>query len=158
MAQAFTQAVDLARRYCRLIEVASNSDPAWLVQVAETLPRLQAALVSLDEVDAAPGAYPLPDLDACFELYRKLVERLGDRDRYCLEFDQCGEMGAMTGSLAADLSDLYWPLKQGLQLADTLVDGIRPDWPEAFPTHWGRHLIDAHRQLMTLAAQGRLAC
>ena len=155
MAQAFSEVVNLARRYCHLIEVAANCDPGWLVQMAEILPRLQAALVSYDEEVEAPGAYSLPDLDACFELYRQLAERLGDRDHYWLEYDQFGE-GA-TGSLAADLGDIYWQLKQGLLIADTFTDGVRPDWPEAFPTHWGRHLIDAHRQLVALAAQGRLA-
>lgn len=155
MIHPFQELMVLAQRYCRLIEGDCRDDPAWLAQVAEVLPRLHAALVSLGGgTDSATDL--AADLDARFELYMRLRDRLGERDGYWLEFDQVGEPAAMTGSLADDLTDIYCELSQGLTLAETSPELALGGLFGGFQVHWGRHLFDAQRHLAVLAAQGRL--
>jgi hypothetical protein len=146
----------LAQSYCRLIEAARHNEPNWLAQVADLLPRLHAALIALPGDDPAMACGPVPDLDARFELFGCLRDRLGDRDHYWLEFDPIGDGEAMTGSLADDLTDIYYELRQGLSLAESLPLGAGRGWVAGFEAHWGRHLSDAERHLANLAAQGRL--
>jgi hypothetical protein len=148
--------VGLARRYCRLIETSGDADPAWLAEVAALLPRLHAAVVSLDAVDLGEEHHLTPDLDARFELFSHLRDLLGERDGYWLEFDRLGDAEHMTGSLADDLTDIYCELKHGLRLVDSHQRGALRGWREGFEGHWGQHLFDAQRHLSALAAEDRL--
>ncbi len=146
----------LAQSYCRLIEAACQNEPDWLARVADLLPRLHATLLTLRSNDSDMAGGPMPDLDARFELFGCLRDRLGERDHYWLEFDPMGDGEAMTGSLADDLTDIYFELRQGLFLAESLSRGSGRGWLAGFEAHWGRHLADAERHLANLAAQGRL--
>ena len=148
--------IDLARRYCQLIDASSDEDPSWLSEVADLLPRLHAAVVSLESLDLGQGVYLTPDLDARFELFSHLRELLGERDAYWLEFDQVGDAEPMTGSLADDLTDIYCELKHGLRLLEGDLRRALRGWRDGFEGHWGRHLVDAQRHLSALAAQDRL--
>ncbi len=146
----------LAQSYCQLIEGACQNEPDWLAQVADLLPRLHAVLIALRSDGSDLAGRPMPDLDARFELFGCLRDRLGERDHYWLEFDPIGDGEAMTGSLADDLTDIYYELRQGLSLAESLPLGAGSGWLAGFEAHWGRHLSDAERHLANLAAQGRL--
>ena len=146
----------LAQSYCRLIEAACQNEPDWLAQVADLLPHLHTALIALHSQHHDMAGGPMPDLDARFELFGCLRDRLGERDPYWLEFDPIGDGEAMTGSLADDLTDIYFELRQGLFLAESLSRGSGRGWLAGFEAHWGRHLADAERHLANLAAQGRL--
>lgn len=147
----------LARRYCALVEASDNGNDAWLRDIAALLPRLQAAL----ETDRASRSYRPPDrgqdLDARFDLYSRLRQLLADRDPYWLEFDHWQDGAeAMTGSLADDLTDIYFELRQGLQLLDRDPDRALDAWYSGYEGHWARHLIDAERHLAALASADRL--
>ncbi|MEA3275405.1 MAG: DUF5063 domain-containing protein [Pseudomonadota bacterium] len=148
--------VNLAQRYCEVIETCSEERSQWLREIADVLPRLHAAITSLDgrayEEHVPFGA----DLDARFALYGRLRDLLGDRDGYWLEFDRMGDTNAMTGSLADDLTDIYCELKQGLRLVDEHPDRAVQGWLSGFEFHWGRHLTDAERHMATLASLDRL--
>lgn len=146
----------LARSYCWLIEAACQNEPDWLARVADLLPRLHAVLITLHSDDSDMAGGSMPDLDARFELFGCLRDQLGERDHYWLEFDPIGDGEAMTGSLADDLTDIYYELRQGLSLAESLPLGAGRGWLAGFEAHWGRHLSDAERHLANLAAQGRL--
>jgi hypothetical protein len=149
--------VDLARRYCVLIESSTANDPAWLMEVAALLPRLHAAIASLHgSVSTKEGEELTPDLDARFELFSHLRGLLGERDGYWLEFDRADDCHAMTGSLADDLTDIYCELKHGLRVIDRYPERALGSWLSGFDCHWGRHLADAERHLANLASQGRL--
>jgi hypothetical protein len=157
MSPGVVEMIDLAQRYCDLIESSGEDNPAWLPQVADLLPRLHAAITSLQN-DVFRGAADLtPDLDARFELYTHLRGLLGERDGYWLEFDRVDDHHAMTGSLADDLTDIYCELKHGLKSVDTDPDRAVRGWLNGFELHWGQHLTDAQRHLSLLAAQDRLA-
>jgi hypothetical protein len=149
--------IRLARRYCELIEASGTDWPSWLENVAELLPRLHAAVNSLDGREYEGDVIMKPDLDARFELYTQLVEILGDRDSYWLEFDRVGDCLTMTGSLADDLTDIYCELKHGLRTAAEDPDRSVQAWRSGFVSHWGQHLADAQRHLAALASAGRLA-
>jgi len=156
MSRVIPEMVDLAQKYCELIEASGPQVGSWLRDVAEILPRLQAAVMSLDGHEPAGGVTLIPDLDIRFELYGCLRDLLGERDGYWLEFDRVGDSHAMTGSLADDLTDIYCELKHGLRSMDTGRDRAVQGWHTGFAHHWGRHLADAHRHLSSLAAQGLL--
>lgn len=97
--------IDLAQRYCELIEAANAEDMSWLKEIATLFPKLHAAVDAFDYCPYSRGPTLTPDLDVCFELYSHLLEILDDRDAYWLEFDQAYAPHAMTGSLADDLTD-----------------------------------------------------
>lgn len=148
--------IRLAQRYCELIEASSAEQATWLKDVAELLPRLHATVSSLNGRPDDGDLTLLPDLDARFELYTHLVELLGDRDSYWLEFDRIDDSLTMTGSLADDLTDIYCELKHGLRSVDKNPERSVHAWCEGFATHWGQHLTDAERHLSALVSAGRL--
>jgi hypothetical protein len=148
--------VDLATAFCRLIESSGAPAVPWLVRIADLLPRLHAAVLSLDPEYGEDEEPLAPDLDARFELYTHLRELLGDRDGYWLEFDRVGDHCAMTGSLADDLTDIYCELKHGLRVHELHPCLADRGWCQGFANHWAQHLIDAERHLSALQAQGRL--
>jgi hypothetical protein len=155
MNRSLNEMIDLARSYCALIE-SSGPGTGWLRDVADLLPRLHAGVSSLNGHPYLGDVSLSPDLDARFELYSHLRDLLGERDGYWLEFDRLGDLDAMTGSLADDLTDIYCELKHGLRLVDDDPDRALQDWVTGFENHWGQHLLDAQRHLSVLASQGRL--
>ncbi|HSQ08366.1 MAG TPA: DUF5063 domain-containing protein [Chromatiaceae bacterium] len=156
MPEVVADIAELANRYCRLIEASGMGATPWLGEVADLLPRLHAAVLSLEGAEGVDEEPLTPDLDARFELYSHLKGLLGERDGYWLEFDRMGEHRAMTGSLADDLTDIYCELKHGLRVEDLHPQLARRCWYLGFANHWGQHLIDAERHMAALEAQGRL--
>jgi hypothetical protein len=148
--------IGLAHRYCELIEASGAENPSWLKGVAVLLPRLHAAVESLD-LPAVTGSVALnPDLDTRFELYTHLVALLGDRDAYWTELDRADDPRTMTGSLADDLTDIYCELKHGLRRVDEDPEYSLRAWAEGFACHWNQHMTDAQRHIAVLDSQGRL--
>ena len=149
------EVASLARCYCSFIEKASSAgDERWLADVAAILPRLHAAIASVEADLCHVDAFDPVDLDARFELYSLLRGLLGDRDSYWLEFDSV-EDGAMTGSLADDLTDIYCELKNGLRLFELDPGYGLAAWASGYDLHWRRHLVDAERHLARLGVRAR---
>jgi len=151
--------MDAAQEYCRLIESARPDDDQWLAGLAGLLPRLHALMVALEPSSDGSGPEPDPDLDDRFELFSHLHETLGERDSYWLEFDALHGNLAATGSLADDLTDIYYDLKGGLERLSGGADSWSTlrDWRAGFLVHWGQHLSDAERHLYALSARNLLA-
>ncbi len=158
----FFELVNAARSYCRLIDHLPGSQDNGLLLLVKLLPRLHAAIVALHPSISAD--LPVPesqDFDNRFELFSWLRDRLGSRDGYWMEYDDAGldkeSRERMSGSLADDLTDIYFELKQGLQMLDSRSpDQIANWWQNGFHLHWGQHLVDAERHLYSLRACGRL--
>ncbi|HHJ13745.1 MAG TPA: DUF5063 domain-containing protein [Gammaproteobacteria bacterium] len=155
----FQELVDAARQYCRLIEARSDRT-GWLHALMRVLPRLHAGIADLH----GEQGYPLPaggtDLDDRFVLFSRLSRRLGELDRYWLEYDQPGGAGRddRSGSLADDLTDIYFELRHGLDLLEAAGDEeVARLWECGFHRHWGQHLVDAERHLYHLRASNRLS-
>lgn len=157
MGRDVSEMIELARRYCALIESSGRGDDAWLRGVAALLPRLQAAVSCLNGRVYHREVMLAADLDARFELYTHLRDLLGERDGYWLEFDRVDDSHAMTGSLADDLTDIYCELKHGLRLVEQAPELAVQGWVDGYEAHWGQHLVDAQRHLSNLAARGLVA-
>lgn len=156
----FNSLVEAARQYCSLIDrIPARND--WLKPLSKILPRLHERIVALGdpgEGSMPPGQY---DLDDRFDLFSRLRSRLGERDTYWMEFDDpAGTSGAeesRTGSLADDLTDIYFELKRGLNMLDAAgPEAVAELWELGFRKHWGQHVIDAERHLYALNLSGRL--
>ena len=152
--------VEVAKAYCELIEQTARNNPpqGWLNNVAALLPRINAAVASL-EGESQDGFSPSPDMDARFDLYARLHDLLGELDAYWLEFDPIGDEACRSGSLADDLTDIYCELKSGLELVRRKDgnNGTRKavaNWRTGYRQHWGRHLMDAQRHLIDLNVLG----
>ena len=146
----------LARNYCELVDRLHETDSDWLQHLATLLPRLHAAVASLNLPDPKEGYYQEVDLDARFELFTQLRNHLGDRDSYWMEFDVAGDEQSMSGSLADDLTDIYCELKKGLMRVDGEPERAIEDWYKGYHLHWGQHLVDAERHLYELRARKQL--
>ena len=106
-----------AREYCYLIEHVDRANSDWLQRVSCMLPRIHAAVLALnEEVDADRAPMPGPDIDLRFELFSRLRNLLGERDTYKMLFDSDQVVSDMSGSLADDITDIYFELKSGLDL------------------------------------------
>jgi hypothetical protein len=150
--------LETAREYCRLIESAQAGDDDWLNALAQVLPRLHALIANLDVPAEARDPDAEPDLDSRFELFSRLHRTLGERDHYWLEFDAPPEHHAGSGSLADDLTDIYFDLKLGLCRLAANDDPSQTlnDWRTGFSIHWGQHLVDAERHLYALNSRNQL--
>jgi len=149
-----------AREYCSLIEsIDEMEQQEWFQQLAILLPRLHAAIVGLGHPEAMERHVPAPDFEDRFELFSRLHVTLGERDAYWMEFDIAQDGQTMSGSLADDLTDIYFDLRDGLHtLERDPRDSQRAvtDWQTGYEVHWGQHLLDAERHLYALQASHQL--
>ena len=150
--------VGVAESYCALIEQNRASDREWLEALFKLMPRLHSAVTALTTYDMAHEApQPVVDLDERFELYSRLRKLLGERDSYWLEFDAAPEEVHMSGSLADDLTDIYFDLRHGLDLLDEAwPQQAAQVWQSTYRVHWGQHLVDAERHLYALKVRDQL--
>jgi len=156
--ETLTEMVDVAGDFCRLIDHALARPGDWLESLFRLMPRLHAAVTALNAYDT--GETPLfdTDLDARFELYSHLRKVLGERDSYWLEFDAAPEEVHMSGSLADDLTDIYFDLRHGLDMLDEVwPQRAAQVWQSSYRMHWGQHLVDAERHLYALKVRNLLA-
>ncbi|ROR34795.1 DUF5063 domain-containing protein [Inmirania thermothiophila] len=143
-----------ARRYVALIDGAeAMSLPTLLQEAAVLLARLQAGMQALGRPAAVERDGRVPDFEHRFELFLRLRALLGEHDAYWLE----GDREHMSGSLADDLADIYFDLRQAL----ALVDAGEPERAlrflrSSYVLHWGQHLVDAARHIYRLHSEGRL--
>lgn len=149
-----SQLEDAARDFCLLIEyVELYKDQQWLPDLARILPRIQSCMTHLDDLRMECSFFLLPDLEERFELYCRLKDRLGVHDSYPMEFEGNSAQDEMTGSLAADLSDIYFELKRGLNFAnhtDTCKLDLLKLWQTGYLLHWGERLLNAQKHLFSL--------
>ena len=148
----------VADSYCQLIDRTGRAPGNWLVMLFELMPRLHAAVTALNAYDTGEVPVSEVDLDERFELYSRLRKVLGERDSYWLEFDAAPEEVHMSGSLADDLTDIYFDLLQGLNLLDEAwPQRAAQVWQSTYRMHWGQHLVDAERHLYALKVRNQLA-
>ncbi|MEZ5543278.1 MAG: DUF5063 domain-containing protein [Pseudomonadota bacterium] len=156
--QTLSEMVAVAGDFCRLIDAAQTRRNDWLEALFELMPRLHAAVTALNSYDSVDMPLTDTDLDDRFELYSRLRLVLGERDGYWLEFDAAPEAVHMSGSLADDLTDIYFDLRHGLELLDDLwPQRAAQAWRSSYRLHWGQHLVDAERHLYALKVRNQLA-
>jgi hypothetical protein len=146
-----------AEAYCALIENHQYTNGRWLADLYKVLPRLHSAVMALNAEAHDTTLGPGVNLDERFELYTRLRQALGERDRYWLEFDESPDKVHMSGSLADDLADIYFDLQYGLDLLDEAwPQRATQVWQSTYRRHWGQHLVDAERHLYALKVRNLL--
>jgi hypothetical protein len=155
MSHHLSEIEEAALHFCDLIESIDEADRSWLRQVSVVLPRLHVAIAALGVAPELLGRRGDADLDAHFELYTNLRRVIGARDAYWMEFDLIEEESA-SGSLADDLTDIYYELKRNLPRIEREAPQVVNDLRSGFKFHWGQHLIDAERHLYTLGTRNQL--
>jgi hypothetical protein len=156
----FMELVETARDYCRLIDRIPVAQD-WLSPLFQLLPRLHANVVALPDPGGKEIHPEQSDMDDRFALFSKLRMSLGERDVYWMEFDYpedaISDDEHRTGSLADDLTDIYFELKHGLRLLEAAgPDAVAHFWEVGFNQHWGQHLVDAERHLYALKVNDQL--
>lgn len=147
---AYESMTEIARDFCAHVESfdAGQIDD-WLHRMATMLPRLHEAARELGKMQSVNIHERNPEDEGRFELFTRLYEALGERDGYNYEFD-ARDGHRLSGSLADDITDIYFDLKRGLELLDQYPAEpaiAASDWQQSFEFHWRHHLIDAERQL-----------
>ena len=110
---------------------------AELYSVALALPGVEPETTGTDET-----AFQSDKWD---ELRRSLEKKIGTLSTYWTIFDFTEKQEPVQGSLARDISEIYFDLKEGLNLEENGVaqSDVLFDWRLAFRSHWGRHLLAA---------------
>lgn len=160
MQWAFDSLSALAREYCDFIDSYDGFDirgcAPFLSRLSHLLPRLHAAVAVFGDAEADEAFIDETDLERRFELFSRLRGGLGELDGYWMEFDVARDGQEKSGSLADDLTDIYWELKIGLnrlqQQVDDEVATLR-SWGAGYRLNWGQHLVDAERHLYALRAR-----
>jgi hypothetical protein len=93
--------------------------------------------------------------DAKSELYGKLKAKLEAGGIYWEIFDSTKFSEPINGSLADDISDIYFDLKESVYLAERNAHPEDTVWEMrfSFSSHWGRHLTSALKAIYDLHAE-----
>jgi len=157
LTETLSEMVGVAERYCKLIDKPVQDSGEWLESLYKLMPQLHSAVTLLNAYDTGDMQVSAVDLDERFELYSRLRQQLGDQDSYWLEFDASPEEMHMSGSLADDLTDIYFDLRHGLALMDEAwPQRAAQAWQSSYRLHWGQHLVDAERHLYALRVRNQL--
>jgi hypothetical protein len=144
---ATQQMADLAERFCQLVERFDEKGmETWLVEMSALLPQLEEAVSALGQNEDMSIYESTTDYDERFELFTRLYNALGERDGYNYEYDSM-QGQRLSGSLADDITDIYFDLKRGLKLLANNPKLAARDWQHSYELHWRHHLLDAERQL-----------
>lgn len=138
----------VAEEFYRLVETLPRQDPQeWLGQIAAVLNPLEEAAEDLvPEMEG--GAYPmLADLEKRHQMFLQLKSFLGPIDDYWSEFDLEAGDGLMTGSMADDVTEIYFALKRGLNLWPSDEEHALREWIRSYEDHWRRHLVNLMAQI-----------
>ena len=147
-----------AKRFCFLVENIQNfTTREWLSKVSLLLPRIHAVIGLIDDQRCATSVFPDINMDERFDFFCQMKNILGGNDDY--EIGEEAVDHQLYGSLAEDLTDLYFEIKRGLDLITVSDDGIAAAlsfWRDGFFLYWGKHLLDAERHLYELRVQQQI--
>ena len=150
--------IDIARKYCLLIEDRENMPGIKLLQEAFIiLPQLIYSGMKLPEIKRVTDYHP--DRISYEEynlIYDSLLHKIKKWDNYLEMFDpyKRREKIPVHGSLSDDLADIYRDVQSGLNEWDKIPAPQKLDiiweWEYSFETHWGEHATSAIRALYWL--------
>ena len=134
----FTQTVD---------SVAAMERDAFLGRVSHCLAELYSSALDLPatepdttSIDETPFA-----AEKWAELCNSLRSKIGPLDAYWGIFDTTENESPVQGTLAGDISEIYFDLKDDLRLQEKGIPQADFLWQLrfSFRSHWGKHLLGA---------------
>ena len=148
----------MAAEYCHLIDgfAGFEKDRSWLPKMSRLLPRLHVAVIGLSPANAQCRHYCFPDDDKRCELYMHL-HYVMDKDEGLSSSETVAGCGRLCDNLADDLTDMYFDLKDGLELYEDDPQQAARVWLNSFYQHWGIHLLDAENWLHVVEAEAQPA-
>ncbi len=86
------------------------------------------------------------------ELLKAVNAKIGLLDTYWSVFDSTEKESPAQGSLAGDISEIYYDLRHDFHLGETEIAQADLMWElrESFRQHWGRHAIEAMKAIHDL--------
>jgi hypothetical protein len=144
-AVAFIEAVDLAQKLDRdkFVEILTVAT-AELVSSALYLPAV--------EPDTANASESPSNAEGWTGLSNALRQKLGPLDTYWEVFDSTAKSEPYAASLAGDVSEIYFDLKENLRKEGTGIShqDLLWDFRESFQHHWGRHATSVLKAMYDL--------
>src|SRR5215469_7919419 len=137
-----------AKKLIEDVDAAPQTETnTFLANVGRSMAELYSVALSLPAVEPeTTGADEAPiQTDKFDALRRSLQRKIGSLDTYWQIFDSTQKEEPAQGSLSGDISEIYFDLKQGLELDKTGApkSDILFDWRLDFQHHWGRHVLAA---------------
>lgn len=153
-----TEFIDVAKKYCLLIEKRSEKTAIQLLQEAFILlPQLCLYGMRLPDVKRLSDyERQSRTKEQWNNVYKSLRNKLKDYDVYVNVFDPYDKKDheAINNSVSYDLTDIYYDLKPGLKywLKVSAADKLRIiwHWKWGFENHWGRHATQVFSALFSL--------
>ncbi len=144
-----------AMKFIACVDSASTLErDVFLANVGLCLAELYYTALEIPVVEPeseSPDDTPFP-VDQWQEQYRVLREKIGDADLYWTVLIPTENEEPVQGSLAGDISEIYYDLKQDLRLKETRIAYVDFVWEVrfSFREHWGRHAIGALKTIYEL--------
>jgi hypothetical protein len=112
-----------------------------LYSAALHLPAVEPDTVGDDEESLAPEEWARLSL----ELANLLREKIGPLDTYWSVFDSTENESPGQGTIAGDVSEIYFDLKNDMRLGQKGISQADFLWElrSSFRSHWGKHLLRA---------------
>jgi len=145
----------IAQEYCDLVENLENNNTgeAWIQHMGKLLPRLHSTVILLETPQQYTYTHQLENDDRRCELFMRLNEFFLSDHQHWPDIERSDLKIQMCESLAYDFTDMYFDLKQGLELLrlyPNQPNHAAHNWRSSFFYHWGRQLVDAERWLFTV--------
>jgi hypothetical protein len=149
-----------ARKFCEFIDVCADLDrQALLGEVSVRLARLCEVGARLPWVNPSTDSMNTPSdsfslhKEQSVSLEAKLREKIGRVNAYWEVFDPTQKEEPVSGSLSIDLTEIYFDLKEALQLQESGAarDDVYFDWRLGFRSHWSRHAVSALKVALLLS-------
>lgn len=154
----------VAAEYCTFIDEFNGQDYEtgqrvnWLMRLEKLLPRLHVAVIALAELGDRVNNYRFHNDDQRCELFLRLNLALqSDHDlwaTYEAAATRQQSPRVLCERMADNLTDIYFDLKQGLELVRESPARAALHWQRSFYAHWGKHLMDAECWLHSIDAGG----
>ena len=144
-----------AENFIQTVDSSSNLErEAFLESVSHRLAELYSSALHLPAVEPeTTGVDETPfSTEQWAGLFRSIKEKIGPLDAYWKVFDSTEKEAPTQGSLAGDISEIYYDLRQSLQLEEKETSSADLMWDlrESFREHWGRHALEALKAIYDL--------
>ena len=143
-----------AEKFVHVVDSAEQQSPAlFLAEIEVSLPELHIAALGIPAV--APSTSEIDNLTPTYTravLYDALRRKLERMDAYWTIFDATSSEPPVQGSLADDIGDIYFDVKEDLHYLEREGpnDDVLWDLRFGFLSHWGRHLTSALKAIYDL--------